>query len=289
MKILFVGVFDTTKKSTNTSQLLAFKKLGHQVSGYNYREKARIYGLVERDKELSYIIENNNYSLVVFSKCNRVSYDVFKKATQKTKTCLWFMDPLQTYDDEMKRKSALVTYVCCDKENVVNEALKYNPSTFRVCEGYDQDVDKPRECNKLYDVSFIGNIYGPRKNIIDSIEAEVKVIDGAYGTSHSEEVSKTKINLNFCTNSGASDRVYKIMAAEGFLLSNEWFGREQYFEDGKECVIFRDIDDLNAKIKFYLDNPALRKQIAKAGKKAVNKFDRLSWARKIVELCNEIQ
>ena len=283
-----MGVFDTTRKSTNTSQLLAFKRLGYNVSGYDYREKARIYGPAERDRELSHIIESNSYSLVVFSKCNRVSYDVFEKATQKTKTCLWFMDPLQTYDDEMKRKSALVTYVCCDKENVVSEALRYNPSTFRVCEGYDQDVDKPRLRDKLYDVSFIGNIYGPRKNIIDSIETEVKVINGAYGTRHSEEVSKTKINLNFCTNSGASDRVYKIMAAEGFLLSNEWLGREQYFEDGKECVIFRDIDDLNAKIKFYLDNPALRKQIAKAGKKAVNKFDRLSWAKKIVELCNEI-
>ena len=281
-------MFDTTRKSTNTSQLLAFKRLGYQVSGYNYREKARIHGPAERDKELSYIIENNTYSLTVFSKCNRVSYDVFERATQKTKTCLWFMDPLQTYDDEMKRKSALVTYVCCDKENVVREALKHNSNTFRVCEGYDQDVDKPRLCNKLYDVSFIGNIYGPRKNIIDNIKTKVKIINGAYGTSHSEEVSKSKINLNFCTNSGASDRVYKIMAAEGFLLSNDWLGREQHFEDGKECVIFHDLDDLNEKIKFYLDNPDLREQIAKAGRKAVTKFNRISWAKKIVEYSNEV-
>ena len=48
MKILFVGVFDTTRKSTNTSQLLAFKRLGYSVSGYNYREKARIYGPAKR-------------------------------------------------------------------------------------------------------------------------------------------------------------------------------------------------------------------------------------------------
>ena len=40
MKILFVGVFDKEGKSTNNSHILAIKKLGHQVSGYNYRQKA---------------------------------------------------------------------------------------------------------------------------------------------------------------------------------------------------------------------------------------------------------
>ena len=40
MKILFVGVFDNNRRSTNTSQLLSFKRLGHEVVGYNYRQRA---------------------------------------------------------------------------------------------------------------------------------------------------------------------------------------------------------------------------------------------------------
>jgi lipopolysaccharide biosynthesis glycosyltransferase len=287
IKILFVGVFDTTRKSTNTSQLLAFKKLGFDVTGYNYRAKATSIGAKARDEHLSSVINDNDFSLVVFSKCNLVSPDVFKKATEKTKTCLWFMDPLQTYDDEMKRKSALVTYVCCDKENVVREALKYNSNTFRVCEGFDQDVDKPRQCDKLYDVSFIGNIYGHRAELLRKLTHDVKVIGDAYGPTHSEEVSRTNINLNFCTDHGASDRVYKVMAAGGFLLSDDWYGREEHFKNGRDCVIFEDLDDLETKIKFYLNNPTLRKQIAQAGQEAVSKFDRLSWAKKIIELYHE--
>ena len=48
-----------------------------------------------------------------------------------------------------------------------------------------------------------------------------------------------------------------------------------------------DLDDLETKIKFYLNNPTLRKQIAQAGQEAVSKFDRLSWAKKIIELYHE--
>ena len=39
---------------------------------------------------------------------------------------VWFMDPLKTYDEEMRKKTSLVDYFCCDNENVLEEALKTN-------------------------------------------------------------------------------------------------------------------------------------------------------------------
>ena len=50
------------------------------------------------------------------------------------------------------------------------------------------------------------------------------------------------------------DRVYKVMAAGGFLLTNDWIGREEMFVDGEHLVIFNDPQDLAEKIKFYLAN-----------------------------------
>jgi len=287
IKILFVGVFDTTRKSTNTSQLLAFKKLGFDVTGYDYRAKATSIGAKARDEHLSSVISDNDFSLVVFSKCNLVSPDVFKKATEKTKTCLWFMDPLKTYDKEMRLKTQLVTYFCCDKENVLSAASEFNENSFHVCEGYDEDVDKPHEVEKEYDISFIGNIYGDRSKMIGSIDNEVNVISDAYGTKHAIEVSKSRINLNFCTDEGASDRVYKVMAAGGFLLSNDWKNREKYLTDGIDCVIFHDMKDLNEKINYYLENEEKRNKIAHAGLKSVQSYNRLNWAKRIVELSYE--
>ena len=284
MKILFVGVFDTDRKSTNTSQLLSFKRLGHEVTGYNYRQRALLSGRKARDLNLYEIILKGNFDLVVFSKCNGISLALFEKAKELTKTCLRFMDPLQTYDKEMRIKTGLVHYFCCDKKNVLSIAKEFNENSFHVCEGYDEDVDKPHILEKQYDVSFIGNIYGDRSKIINSIDREVSVINNAYGVQHALEVSKSRINLNFCTDSGASDRVYKIMAAGGFLLSNDCEGRKEHFTNGKECVIFNDTKDLNDKIKYYLENPEMVQQIAKHGQEAVKAVSRISWASRIVEL-----
>jgi spore maturation protein CgeB len=289
VKILFIGVFDREGKSTNLSQLMAFKKIGYEVIGYNYRQKAALIGNENRDKDLVSVIKDRNFDLVIYSKCNVVSLETFKKINKLAKTCLWFMDPLTTYNQEIRDKTALVDYFCCDKENVLKEALKINKNSFHICEGFDHNVDKPHDIEKRHDISFIGNIYGNRANILGKLKYPVKVISNAFGNKHSIEVSRSKINLNFCTANGASDRVYKILAAKGFLLTDDWDNREQNFIDRKHCVIFTDIEDLNKKIDYYLKNPKKAELIASNGYKAVQKFNRLSWAKQIVELYDRIK
>jgi spore maturation protein CgeB len=287
MNILFVGVFDTNKKSTNTSQLLAFKKNGHKVTGYNYRIKAAVIGNNKRDLHLINVIKNNNFDLIVFSKCNVVDYAVFEQAAKITKTCLWFMDPLTSYTEEMRKKTSLVSFFCCDKLNVLNEAKLINKNSFQVCEGFDETVDKVFKNKECYDVSFIGNMYGERLNMIKNVKHNIRIVNNVFGEEHAQEVSKTKINLNFCTNQGASDRVYKIMAAGGFLLTNDWIGRDKDFVDGKDLIIFEDSEDLNNKISFYLKSENERKIIAENGKNKVQRFNRVGWAKKIVECSYE--
>jgi len=289
MRILFVGVFDKEGKSTNLSQLFAFKEIGCDVIGYNYRLKADIHGDKYRDKDLLYLVKQRAFDLVVFSKCNVVSLETFKKIGDITTTCLWFMDPLVSYNQEMRDKTKLVDYFCCDKLNVLEEAVKINKNSFHVCEGFDSDIDKPRDVDQSYDISFIGNIYGDRAELLSKLDMPVKVINNAFSTSHSIEVSKSKINLNICTSDGASDRVYKIMAAKGFLITDDWAGREDSFVDGEHCVIFKDAEDLNQKIDYYLKNPEEAREIAEKGYKKVQKFNRLSWAKQIVSLHGQVK
>ena len=78
------------------------------------------------------------------------------------------------------------------------------------------------------------------------------------------------------------------MAAERFLISNDWHGREEMFEDGKDLVIFNTIQDLNEKIEFYLANQELANKIAKSGYNKVQKYTRLNWAKEIVRLYGQI-
>ena len=286
MKILYIGVFDAVGKSTNTSQLMAFKSLGHDVVGYNYRQKALAIGPTARDEHLCSLVEERNFDLVVFSKCNLLSLAVFEKITKETKTCLWFMDPLTTLlqHPDILKAARVVDYFCCDKRNVLEEVAKINKNCFHVCEGFDQAVEHPHELQKEYDVSFIGNLYGDRQATIAELDHPLELINNAFGQQHSISVSKTRINLNFCTDRGASDRVYKIMAAGGFLMTDDWTGRDTDFVEGEDLIIFKDIDDLNEKIKYYLENSEERQAIATSGHQKVQRFNRVGWATKIVEL-----
>lgn len=290
MKILYIGVFDAVGKSTNTSQLMAFKALGHDVVGYNYRQKAQAIGPTSRDKHLCSLVRERSFDLVIFSKCNLLPLSVFEEISELTTTCLWFMDPLSTLQKhpEICRAAKVVDYFCFDKKNIAPEIEKSNKNCFHVCEGYDETIEQPQKTEKEYDVSFIGNIYGNRKEKLNQVNYPVKLINNAFGPTHSMEVGKTRINLNFCTDQGASDRIYKIMAAGGFLLTDEWEGRQADFVDGKDLVIFNDADDLNAKIEYYLKNDKERKTIAKNGNKKVQKFNRLSWAKKIIYYYNKL-
>jgi len=83
-----------------------------------------------------------------------------------------------------------------------------------------------------------------------------------------------------------SDRVYKIMGAAGFLLSDDWDGRE--FIDGVHLVIFDGIRDLQAKVEYYLEHPENRYSIAARGYKEVQKYTRAQWADNLIRIYNSI-
>ena len=125
-------------------------------------------------------------------------------------------------------------------------------------------------------------MYGNRSTVLERLN-NVKIISSAYGLQHSIEVGKSRINLNICTDNCASDRVYKILAAGGFLLTDDWYGRELTgLVDGEDLIIYNDISDLQEKIVYYLNNKDLRNRISKNGMEKVKKLTRMEWANAIL-------
>ena len=81
------------------------------------------------------------------------------------------------------------------------------------------------------------------------------------------------INLNMtlrCIQSGIPLRALDIMGAGGFLLSNYQQELAENFIDGEEAVLYDSIEDMYAKVSFYLNNPDLREDIARRGHKKVS-------------------
>lgn len=100
----------------------------------------------------------------------------------------------------------------------------------------------------------------------------------------------SKINLNITSKtieSGIPQRVLDILACGGFCLTNYQPEIAEFFEDGRELVMYTDMEDLAQKAAYYLQHEEEREVIARAGReKVMAQFllkDRLADIMHIVE------
>ncbi len=100
---------------------------------------------------------------------------------------------------------------------------------------------------------------------------------------------RSKINLNLSLRSirsGIPLRVWDILGAGGFCLTNYQPELLMYFENKKDLVIFESREDMIEKIDYYLKHEDERKQIALNGYNKVKKLhqyeDRLNDIHKII-------
>lgn len=95
-----------------------------------------------------------------------------------------------------------------------------------------------------------------------------------YETEMPKIFAASKINLN-CSlktiRSGIPLRILDIAGCGGFVLSNYQIELAEYFEIGKECEVYQDLEDLLLKTEFYLKHASLRSQIAQAGLERVKR------------------
>lgn len=178
---------------------------------------------------------------------------------------------------------------------------------------------QPQNLPKIYDVTFVGQPHGKRRENIERIKkAGVDVKCWGYGWPNGvlpqndmvKVFSQSKINLNFSMSSGkiwknfaqiflrregerrnrerividspvlwwdnfhsflgtfrpqVKVRHFEIIGCGGFCLTDDADNLRDYYEDGKEIVIFKDINDCIEKIKYYLAHDEERERIARAG------------------------
>lgn len=81
-----------------------------------------------------------------------------------------------------------------------------------------------------------------------------------------------------------SNRVMQALAAGGAALAHQWFrGMEELgLIDGQTCIIWREFEELEDKIRYYLQHETERRQIAEAGQRLA--FDRHSFEARVREL-----
>ncbi len=121
-----------------------------------------------------------------------------------------------------------------------------------------------------------------------SVEPVLKRISRGYIDYHTampKVFRASRINLNITLRSiktGIPLRALDIMACGGFLLSNYQQELAEYFEEDKELVMFKSLEECTEKISYYLAHEDERRKIAEAGQEAVR--ERFNIRTKLEEL-----
>jgi spore maturation protein CgeB len=206
----------------------------------------------------------------------------------------WFCDDHWRFDD--------FTSVYAPLFNACSTTARSALPKYQVI-GYDAVIKTQWACNQhlyrptvgplRYDVTFVGQPHGNRRQVIEQLSKRTVPIQTwgqgwEAGRLEQEDMvatfSDSRINLNLSNSSVPSNRWrrflgrghqtygdqikgrnFEIPSCGGFQLSGASEDLESYFEPDREIVIFHDDDELAAAIERYLADEPARAAIAAAG------------------------
>ena len=116
----------------------------------------------------------------------------------------------------------------------------------------------------------------------EELSPKVKIMPPLGYNEISKVYRNSKININITLHSietGVPLRVFDVMAAGGFMLSNYQEELEELFVPGEDIVLYHNLKELEEKVEYYLTHEEERERIARNGHKKVmayhNMHDRM--------------
>ncbi len=128
--------------------------------------------------------------------------------------------------------------------------------------------------SKKYDVCFVGHVNS--KNREDALDRLFSTFPNFYYGQQlfdaaARKYAETKVVFNISMLDDLIMRVFEVMGTGSFLLTNWIPTIEEVFTDGKHLVLYRSLDEMIEKAKYYLVHDEEREAIAQAGYEEVIK------------------
>lgn len=304
MNILQVGIFNDHELGGCIVFEKGLKQNNCNVERFDYRYFAAVYGIEEMNRML--IDKASNKDLVFIGKGELIKKETLKEIRKKDiKTVLWYGDPpyvwllnllpeidvffmssggevLKHHFIEGKPKIAAYYFNPSDPE--LSERFNYLPRGFRNIVytgaahsiGQRERIDVMEYLTKRSDVSFFGGAENlAPKRIFQRIKCHFfpQTIKYIRSVDYIQVIKSAKIGIGVSNlqnvDKYTSDRLTHYLEFGTFFLASYFPKAELIFEPEKEIVYFKNISDLDSKIKYYLNNSAERELIVKAGAKKI--------------------
>lgn len=293
MKILLIAPLSRPEMTGHIIKQ-AFLDLGFNVETFDYRAKAVEFGISAMNESLLDKVRGlNRTDIALILKGELLEPLIFD--AEKCIRALWYFD-----FDAVEPPKYLVALGRCVTSTFLTCYPWVDPlrdlgiNAFFLPQATDPLIYRKTEFDPGFasDVAFIGTKKPGREEFLKKLnsrfdlkvwgeqwqDSELKPGIPAYIENFNKICSSAKIIINITSSDDypsymltLSQKIFMILAAEGFLLNDSILNIHSLFEIDKELILYNNLDDLSIKIGCYLKQDKLRARIAHAGRMRILK------------------
>jgi len=139
----------------------------------------------------------------------------------------------------------------------------------------DPEIHAPVATPVIHDISFVGSLtHNPRRQkLLELLVKEIGVYcERCWWDDMARVFSSSRMVFNNAVKNDLNMRVFEAMSTGTLLLTDaaRGSGQDTLFRNGEELALYRSDDELLDVARFYLNNPALREQVAARGQQLVH-------------------
>lgn len=305
MKILYVAMkYDYGDESRGLSYehshfYQTLVSMGHDVIHFDFMEEMSLHGKSGMNHALKNLAHSEKAELLF---CllyqDQIDVDTIRDITRETDTITfnWFHDDGWRFESFSRHYAPAFSYVSTTSYSALPKYRRIGYKNVLLTQfGFNHFLYKRKPLALQYDVSFVGQVYGKRRELIASLErAGISVSTWGHGWERGrlteqemiDVFNQSRINLNLAAASSVprprwwrwplpmrffrppkqiKGRVFEVPGCGGFLLTDvpPHFG--DFYALNNEVGTFSDGRDLIRKVRFFLDHESARSRIAEAG------------------------
>lgn len=154
-------------------------------------------------------------------------------------------------------------------EKVIDEGWLTRDKVSILLSSFDPNIYKKIETKeKDIDVLFVGSLTTRRKVILDELNKKFNIkIASAYASEANVLYNRSRIVLNIHSEEflDTETRIFEVLGSGAFLIT-EKLSKENPFIDKTHLIEVADTNEMEEKIKEFLNNPNAREFVAEAGR-----------------------
>lgn len=263
MKIVIIQEAGRHEKNKNYRESLCLQRGLSKIPGV----EALVWGLGYENFKTPFS-EIENWSDVIFVLENYTPQwlPVNEIRNSKKLKIYWSIDSHVMLHEHQKICQAMNFNVLLNStERYLDFFKDLTPNRFWFPNSYPDELIKPLGSEKTCDIGFCGNQQnrGPYINFLEkyNIKKDIFVI----GDDMVSSINSYKIHFNRNISDDINYRTFETLGCGTFLLTNHTPGLEKLFDIGEDLVTYDSFEDLDRKVKFYLENEDERKRIENNG------------------------